>query len=197
MQVIWGYLQVGEILSTPEQQKAVSWHPHSIPARTSNPTNVIFKASKQLSFAPTLPGAGILPFDKKRVLTLYGASKGTWTKNPVYDVDNILSNRKNNAKDPQSGIYYAGIWQELALKESDACIEWCRSILCKVYQTQQHSPFPVLSRHLGKRECLLSGQEYQIRQITAASVSNPYSSHRDSRGSWYATRSHRLQASSS
>lgn len=129
LQVIWGYLQVGEILSTPEQQKAVSWHPHSIPARTSNPTNVIFKASKQLSFAPTLPGAGILPFDKKRVLTLYGASKGTWTKNPVYDVDNILSNRKNNAKDPQSGIYYAGIWQELALKESDACIEWCRSIL--------------------------------------------------------------------
>ena len=59
----------------------------------------------------------------------YGASKGTWTKNPVYDKDNILSNRKNNAKDPQTGIYYAGIWQELGLKESDACTAWCKKLL--------------------------------------------------------------------
>lgn len=129
LQVIWGYLQVGEILSTPEQQKTAPWHPHSIPERTCIPTNVIYKASGHLSFAPAFPGAGILPFAKKRVLTLYGASKGTWKKNPVYDKNNILSNRKNNAKDPRTGIYYAGIWQELGLKESDACTAWCKDLL--------------------------------------------------------------------
>lgn len=131
LQVIWGYLQVGEILATPEQQRTAPWHPHSIPNRTSRPTNVIFKAREQLSFAPALPGAGALPFDKKRVLTLEGAPKATWKKNPVYDTakGSVLCNRKNSAKDKQTGIYYAGIWQELGLKESIACENWCKEML--------------------------------------------------------------------
>ena len=29
LQVIWGYLQVGEIISVPEEQRKVWWHPHS------------------------------------------------------------------------------------------------------------------------------------------------------------------------
>ncbi len=130
LQVIWGYLQVGETLAAPEQQKAAPWHPHSIPRRTSNRTNVIFKAREHLSFAPTLPGAGVLPFDKNRVLTLPGAAKATWKYNPVYAPTNLLGcTRKNSAKDPLTGIYYAGIWQELGLKESAACDDWCKSLI--------------------------------------------------------------------
>lgn len=132
LQVIWGYLQVGEILSTETQQKTASWHPHSIPERTGNRTNVIFKASEHLSFQPTLPGAGILPYDQKRVLTLNGAPKATWKRNTVYDTaaGNLLGcSRKNSAKDQQNGIYYAGIWQEIALKESPACETWCKEML--------------------------------------------------------------------
>ena len=113
LQMIWGYLQIGETLSTPEQQKSAWWHPHSIPRRTSDRTNVIYKARKQLSFAPALPGAGVLPFDQKRVLTLPGAGKATWNDNAVYEPANLLGcTRKNSAK-AQTGIYYAGIWQEL------------------------------------------------------------------------------------
>ena len=132
MQVIWGYLQVGEILSTPERQKAAPWHPHSIPRRTNNRTNVIFKASEHLSFAPTLPGAGFLPYDQKRVLTLNGAPKATWKMNTVYDTaaGNLLGcSRKNSAKDKQNVIYYAGICQEIALKESPDCETWCKEML--------------------------------------------------------------------
>lgn len=130
LQVIWGYLQVGEILSTAAQQETALWHPHSIPRRTNNRTNVIFKASEHLSFAPALPGAGVLPFDQKRVLTLPGAAKATWKYNPVYVPKNLLGcTRKNSAKEPQVGIYYAGIWQELGLKESAACDDWCRSLI--------------------------------------------------------------------
>ena len=132
LQVIWGYLQVGEILSTPEQQETAPWHPHSIPERTVNRTNVIFKASKTLSFQPSMPGAGILPYDQKRVLTLKGASKATWKTNSVYDAaaGNLLGcSRKNSARNKQTGIYYAGIWQELGLKESAACEDWCKTML--------------------------------------------------------------------
>lgn len=132
LQAVWGYLQVGEILSTPEQQETAPWHPHSIPERTSNRTNVIFKASTHLSFSPDMPGAGILPFDQKRVLTLNGSSKATWKMDPVYDAaaGNLLGCRRtNSAPDKKTGIYYAGIWQEIALKESPACEDWCRQLI--------------------------------------------------------------------
>lgn len=131
LQVIWGYLQVGEILDTADMQKKVWWHPHAIDERTSNNTNVIFKASQKLSFDKDKPGAGLLLFDKKRVLTLEGANKATWKMNEVYDLDHIdvVKKRQNLAKNPLIGIYYAGIWQELGLKESDLCTEWAKSII--------------------------------------------------------------------
>ena len=130
LQVIWGYLQIGEILSTPEQQKTAYWHPHSIPDRTNSRTNVIYKACAHLSFAPDMPGAGILPFAQKRVLTLQGAAKATWKYDPVYEPANLLGcTRRNNAKNPTQGIYYTGIWQELGLKPSPACDSWCKNML--------------------------------------------------------------------
>ena len=129
IQVIWGYLQVNRIITDPEEQKKLWWHPHSIEQRRNNQSNVIFTASERLSIAEGKPGAGLLTYDPKRVLTLENKSKATWKKNPVYDLQNILSNRKNSAKNPNEGIYYAGIWQELGLAESDECTEWARSII--------------------------------------------------------------------
>lgn len=126
IQMIWGYMQVGDILDTVEKQDELWWHPH---ACGDAKMNTIFTASKTLSFDPSKPGTGILPFDKKRVLTLEGETKATWKKNTVYDVDNIIGNRRNSAKDPEKGIYYSGIWQELGLKETASCIEWMKSII--------------------------------------------------------------------
>ena len=85
LQVIWGYLQVGKIISAPEEQRKVWWHPHSSNDRADNSTNVIFKAAERLSLDKSKPGAGVLRFDKKRVLTLKGATKATWARNEVYD----------------------------------------------------------------------------------------------------------------
>ena len=129
IQVIWGYLQVGEILDSAELQRKLIWHPHSYERRTSSSTNLIFKAADTLSFDPSKPGAGLLSFDEKRVLTLYGCSKATWKWNEVYDPEHIYSKRKNSANDPRNGIYYSGVWQELGLKESDKCTEWAKAII--------------------------------------------------------------------
>lgn len=117
------------LFTEPEKQKKIWWHPHSSADRIGNATNVIFKASERLSLDESKPGAGVLRFDKKRVLTLEGATKATWTMNEVYDENHIYGKRKNNARNPDRGLYYAGIWQELGLKESDACTEWARDIL--------------------------------------------------------------------
>ncbi len=129
LQVIWGYLQVGEIIDNSSEQAKLWWHPHSSERRRENRSNLIFVAAEKLSFDEDRPGAGLLPFDLKRVLTMKGCNKATWGKNPVYDLEHVLSNRKNSAKDPSFGIYYAGIWQELGLVESNDCTEWAKSIV--------------------------------------------------------------------
>jgi hypothetical protein len=74
-------------------------------------------------------GAGLLNYEEKRVLTLKGAKKATWKVNEVYDTDHIYGNRKNSAKNKDEGLYYAGIWQELVLKESENCLEWAKNII--------------------------------------------------------------------
>lgn len=129
LQIIWGYLQIGKIITNKDEQLALKWHPHARGGRPDNSSNVLFVAAEHLSFAPEMPGAGLLKFSRERVLTLEGANKATWKKNAVYDLDSILSKRKNLAKNPDDGIYYAGIWQELKLKESDQCEEWAKSII--------------------------------------------------------------------
>ena len=134
MQAIWGYLQVGEIISDPKEQEKFFWHPHACEKRLfKEKNNLIFTAAERLSFAPQMPGYGIFSYNEKRVLSMPGKPKATWKKEKAYDVDNINkiynrdSKRKNSAKDPE-GIYYAGIWQELVLKDNKDSENWAKSI---------------------------------------------------------------------
>ncbi len=128
LHVIWGYLQVGEIIRD-YAEKAVRfpWHPHADPSRRDSENDAIFVARKHLSFAPSLPGAGLLPFDRKRVLTLEGEKRATWKPNPVYMPNAIVNQRKNSAKG--AGVYYSGIWQELALKETKRAEQWAMDMI--------------------------------------------------------------------
>ncbi len=128
LQVIWGYLQVGKIVTDPKEQMKYYWHPHSIHDRTENKTNVMFIASDKLSFNEDMPGAGVLKYREDRVLTAQDCKKATWKKRSIYDVDSIVGNRKNSSKSTD-GIYYAGIWQELGLLETAECEEWAKSII--------------------------------------------------------------------
>lgn len=57
-----------------------------------------------------------------------GKPKAIWKYCKAYDTDNIESNRKNSEKDIDEGIYYAGIWQELVLKENQISEEWAKSL---------------------------------------------------------------------
>ena len=128
LQVIWGYMQVGKIIKDSEEQRKYHWHPHSAEWYTSKASNTMFLATDTLSFDENMPGAGLLSFREDRVLTAINCNKATWTKCSIYDADSIVGNRKNSSKNPD-GIYYAGIWQELGLKEKPECEEWARAII--------------------------------------------------------------------
>lgn len=128
LQLIWGYMQVGRIITTPAEQSKYTWHPHSNYNGIGKDFNIMFAASEKLSFSANMPGAGVLNYREDRVLTAKNCNKATWIKRSIYDVDAIIGNRKNSSK-ATNGIYYAGIWQELGLRESLACEEWAKSIV--------------------------------------------------------------------
>mgnify|MGYP003288634900 CR=1 FL=1 len=128
LQLIWGYMQVGKIITDSEEQRKYSWHPHSNRDMDKVHSNVMFVASEKLSFNENMPGAGVLTYREDRVLTAKSCNKATWIKRSIYDVDAIIGNRKNASK-IDNGIYYAGIWQELGLRETLDCEEWAKSIV--------------------------------------------------------------------
>lgn len=127
MQVIYGYMQVGEIIKQPERIREYYWHPHSSKDRTEDKTNALYIPADSLSFDSSRKGYGVLDFRKDRVLTMEGKSRGVWNQYEFLKPENIYGKKKNSAKD--AGLYYCGIWQELVVFESDGLLEWVREII--------------------------------------------------------------------
>lgn len=129
LQVIWGYLQVGKVVTKKEEQEKYFWHPHAFKYYTDKSLNVMFIARESLTFNEKIPGYGVLKYRKDRVLTEKNHSKANWKKRSVYDVDSILGSRKNSSNSPNETIYYRGQWQELCLKETKESTEWVKKII--------------------------------------------------------------------
>ena len=124
LHVIFGYLQVGKVLTEEESIQAYPWHPHSKNRGQKN--NAIYIPTERLSFDSSLPGYGVFNFSKSLVLTKEGCSMAVWNENPVYFPDAICANRMNSAKN--GGLFYKGIWQEIVLKETPDAENWAKSI---------------------------------------------------------------------
>ena len=129
IQLIWGYLQVGEIIT--DAKEIVSrfpWHPHAAKCRLRENSNMLVVPRKYLSFSPTRSGCGLLRYDIRRVLTKRGENKATWKFNKVYGPRNIIiaKQRRNMSA---TGVYYPGIWQELGLKDSPETTSWVKEIV--------------------------------------------------------------------
>ncbi len=126
LQVIYGYLQVGEIVTDAERIKEYSWHPHASKSHLVSKNNALYLPADRLSIEPSLKGYGVLDYRKDRVLTMEGKSRALWDEYPFLMPDHVRG-RKNSAKG--EGLYYAGIWQELIVDESDELIEWVKKIV--------------------------------------------------------------------
>ncbi len=131
LHAIYGYLQVGEIL-TGEEVKGFCWHPHSNSSYDGISNNTIYVASEKLTLPNVeidLPGAGVLSFREDRVLTAKGKSKANWNYKDSFDPDKLINqNRKNSAKG-DGLLYYAGQWQELVFNATDDMIAWAKNII--------------------------------------------------------------------
>ena len=56
-----------------------------------------------------------------------GHTRAIWNEYPFLMPEHVAAKVKNSAKG--DGLYYAGIWQELVVLESDGLIDWVKSIL--------------------------------------------------------------------
>ena len=127
MHVIYGYMQVENVLTDPAEICKYAWHPHATASRLKNRTNALYLPSEHLSWSSNLPGYGTLDYRKDRVLTMEGKKRGTWNPLPFLMPEQVYGNKKNSARD--GGLYYAGIWQELVINESDDLLEWVKGLL--------------------------------------------------------------------
>ena len=125
--MIHSYLQIGEILDTPEKIRKCSWHPHADFERYRSDRNALYLASEKLSLCPSLPGCGVLSYREDRVLTMEGKTPATWREYEFLMPDHIIGNRKNSAR--CGGLYYQGQWQELVLKPDNEAEEWAVKLL--------------------------------------------------------------------
>ena len=127
LHVIYGYLQIGEIVSGRDQISRFPWHPHFSDIRLDVSSNTLYLPAKKLSVLPDLTGYGTLDYRNDRVLTMNGKSRATWNALPYLLPEHVYGQRKNGARG--AGLYYGGIWQELVINESEGLIDWVKSII--------------------------------------------------------------------
>ena len=127
LNVIFGYMQIGEIITNAQRIAEYYWHPHSSVERLNTTSNTLYIPTDRLSFLPEYKGYGVLNYREDRVLTMKNQTRAIWNDLDFLMPQHVYGNRKNSAKN--QGLYYSGIWQELVVYESENLLEWVQSII--------------------------------------------------------------------
>ena len=150
MHVIYGYMQVGAVLTDPCEISKYAWHPHASASRLKNRTNALYLPSEHLSLDSNMPGWGTLDFRNDRVLTMEGKNRGTWNPLSFFMPEHVYGNKKNSARN--GGLFYSGIWQELVIYESEGLSEWATKLL-----STENNPIATPARMIVNEEGLKNG----------------------------------------
>ena len=99
LHVIYGYLQIGEILTSKDRIAEYHWHPHASSTRVEISSNTLYLPTERLSFLPGYQGYGVFDYREDRVLTLVNHNRGTWKEYDFLMPQNTYGKRKNAAKE--------------------------------------------------------------------------------------------------
>lgn len=127
--VIYGYLEIGKVVSDPNEIKKYTWHPHSGMMELTN--NTIYLAADILSFNHNLPGAGVLNHSEDLVLNKKDAKWYIWDENRFpFLMEEHLCHSKRTFKPSNGGIMIADkTGQEFVYSESDELSKWLKTLL--------------------------------------------------------------------
>lgn len=131
--VIFGYLEIGEILIAPAHTDLPAWlhdHPHAAPSRMAKMTNTIYVAARKSSFHPKYPGAGVFKFDNRNVLTKKGQSRSRWNLDPALFQNVKISYHSEAAwRDGYFQSYPRA--QEYVIHADDRIVSWASQLIQK------------------------------------------------------------------
>lgn len=121
--IIYGYMQVGEILHNSEIEQRCIWHPHYQNGKENN----LYIPAEKLSWNPELPGYGTLQYAHKRVLTKFGMGISKWQLPDFFRGLDIHVETKGaslrssfiDAPDGQGYFQFVGRGQEFVISSFD------------------------------------------------------------------------------
>lgn len=126
---IYGYLQVGEIIPVGNNTKFPKWmdyHPHTDPSRYGG-NNTIYVARDRLTWQPSAPGAGLLNFTEKLILTKERCSKSRWNLPPFFKEVKISYHSEKSWKNGYFQSARRG--QEFVIYSNKEIENWVKDIL--------------------------------------------------------------------
>jgi hypothetical protein len=133
MHVVYGYLEVGEVLCTERCRRVPSWlrdHPHVLPQRAASTNNTIYVASERLSTDPSLPGSDVFRFDDALVLTKPGEKRSRWQLPSPFRRVAISYHDHRAWRDGYFQSYPRA--QEYVIRANEAVMAWAHELISGV-----------------------------------------------------------------
>lgn len=127
IQLIYGYMQVGEILKG--GSNVPDWlmdHPHAQRLEEGSKSDAIYLPAEYLDFMRDAPGASMLKFSPELILTASGMTRSKW-KLPDFFKEIKIG---HSPKQPETREYFqsATIGQEMIWECTEEAIEWIKKI---------------------------------------------------------------------
>ena len=134
LHVIFGYLQIGEIIridETTDVPECIKDHPHATnTGLRRSPSNTAYIARDTVSWDNNIPGAGVFDFNKKLVLTKNGLSRSKWNLPDFFKNVRISMHSQESWK--KEG-YFKSVarGQEFVIEDNDEVENWAKSLIGK------------------------------------------------------------------
>lgn len=136
--IIFGYLQIGEIIKVRERKDYAEWmkyHPHIKFYQERESNNTVYIARDKLSWDESIPGAGTFNYHKDLILTKEGYSRSCWDlpdclRNVKISHHTKKSWKKNHFKSVARG-------QEFVIDDDEKVTEWVKELMASTIEKQE------------------------------------------------------------
>lgn len=131
LHIIFGYLQIGQIIHLDEEVAIPDWmssHPH---LQYVDPTNTLYVARENLSWNDSYPGWGTFHFNKELVLTKEGPNytRSQWNLPSIFKEAHISYHGENSWK--RDYFQSVGRGQEFVVDCTPQVEEWAKHLVEK------------------------------------------------------------------
>lgn len=129
--VLFGYLQIGEIIHTATDRipEWLNYHPHAHGARVTNSSNTIYISRKTCSWDEKIPGYGVFKYGKELDLSKPGMSRSRWILPDFFKGLSITYHTEKSWKDDY--FQSAARGQEFVVEEDINVTNWAQNIIAR------------------------------------------------------------------